>query len=228
VAPRDALAPSSCVQQLLDAVRRRTAELPGDLHPAWLEQGLRRLGLPADTANSRRCAAALAALYHLQWPTLDRFRTRAHRITLLPRAEMLRVLAVIALHGQRERVRLSIGPGLRALIVERVGEDAWRALLESPSLRTGSAKPLSAAELDADQLAWSGVRQLVGAGAWTSRRLMQRMRLSLAPTQGAATVAAPTPRAQPDVVARLSTYFPEHAWLFGSPMDLALSASTTA
>jgi hypothetical protein len=230
MAASDAAAPSSCLQLLLEAVRRRSAELAGDLHPAWLEQGLQRLGLPAAAAasGSTRCAAALAAVYRLQWPPLDRFRCAAHRVVLLPRADMLRVLAAVALHAERERMRLTIGAGVRAMLVERLGEVAYRALLEAPSLRGGQLAPLTAAELAPDRLAWAGVGRLVTSGAWNSRSLLQRVRLALEPTQAGPVPGAAGRRSQPDVVARLPTYFPEHAWLFGSPMDLALSASTTA
>ena len=226
-------AASSCLAELLDAVRRRSADLADDLHPAWLDQGLLRLGLSPGSATmgSAKCGAALAALYGLQWPSLDRFRARAHRVTLLPRREMLRVLAAVALHAERDRVRLSIGAGLRALLVDRVGEGAYLKLLESPSLRAGLLEPLSAAEIDADRLAWRGLGHLRSAGAWSSRSLLQRVRLALEPSHAATAPEAPEAtggRTQPEIVASLSSYFPEHAWLFGSPMDLALSASTTA
>lgn len=221
---------SSCVRQLLDAVRRRSADLADDLHPALLEQGLRRLGLPVDPAivGSPKCAAALAELYRLQWPSLDRFEARAHRVALLPRRDMLRVLATFTLHADRGRVRLSIGPGLRALLVERVGENAYRMLLESPPLRTVPARPFSAAELDAERLAWRGLEALVSIGAWTSRRLLQRARLAFEPLHAQTALRIVKARAQPEVLERPFSYFPEHAWLFGSPMDRALSASTTA
>ena len=221
---------SSCVRQLLDAVRRRSADLADELHPALLEQALQRLGLSADPAiaGSPKCAAALAALYRLQWPSLDRFEARAHRLALLPRRDMLRVMATLALHADRGRVRLSIGPGLRALLVERVGENAYRMLLESPSLRMAPTRPFSAAELDTDRLAWRGLETLVSVGAWTSRRLLQRVRLAFEPSHAQTGLRIVGSRAQPEILERLSSYFPEHAWLFGSPMDRALSASTTA
>ena len=221
---------SSCVRQLLDAVRRRSADLADDLHPDLLEQGLQRLGLPAGPAiaGSPKCAAALAELYCLQWPSLDRFEARAHRVALLPRRDMLRVLATLALHADRGRVRLSIGPGLRALLVERVGENAYRTLLESPSLHMVPARPFSAAELDADRLAWRGLEALVSIGAWSSHRLLQRARLAFEPSHVRTALRIVGGRARPEILERLSSYFPEHAWLFGSPMDRALSASTTA
>jgi hypothetical protein len=229
MAPHESIA-SSCVRQLFDAVRRRSADLADDLHPAVLEQGLTRLGLPTGpvVTGSPKCAAALAALYRLQWPSLDRFEAKAHRVALLARQDMLRVLAAVALHSDRGRVRLSIGPGLRALLVERVGENAYRTLLESPSLRMAPVRPFSAAELDADRLAWRGLETLVSIGAWKSRRLLQRVRLAFEPSHAQTVLRIAGTRAQPEVLERLSSYFPEHAWLFGSPMDRALSASTTA
>jgi len=221
---------SSCMGQLIDAVRRRSADLADDLHPALLEQGLRRLGLPAGPAftGSPRCATALAALYRLQWPSLDRFEARAHRVALLPRRDLLRVLAAVALHAERARVRLSIGPGLRALFVERVGEDAYRMLLESPPLRAARAHPFSMAELGSDRLARCGLETLVAIGAWTSRRLLRRVHLAFEPPPAGTQGGVAGVHAEAEVLERISSYFPEHAWLFGSPMDRALSASTTA
>jgi hypothetical protein len=221
---------SSCIRQLLDALRRRSADLAADLHPAWREQGLRRLGLPRDpaTARSPKCTGALAAFFGLEWPPLDRFALPAHRLALLPRHDMLRVLGAIELHAQRDRVRLSIGGGLRAMLIERLGEDAYRALVDAPSLRRSPSGPLSAAELDADRLASRGLDRLAGTGAWRSRRLLRRARLALEPARAKPGRSAAGGTAQPEILQHLSSYFPEHAWLFGSPMDLALSASTTA
>jgi hypothetical protein len=215
---------------LLDAVRRRSADLADDLHPALLERGLRRLGLPVDPAvtGSPKCAAALAALYGLQWPSLDHFEARAHRVALLPRRDALRVLAAVALHAERTRVRLSIGPGLRALFVERVGESAYRTLMEAPSLRAATAGPFSVAELEADRLARRGLEALVSIGAWSSRRLLHRVGLAFEPASDEAQAGGLDVHAVQEVLDGISSYFPEHAWLFGSPMDHALSASPTA
>jgi len=220
---------SSCIRQLLEALRRKSADLAADLHPAWLEQGLHRLGLPRDQAMARspRCAGALAAFFRVEWPPLDRFALPAHRLALLPRHDMLRVLGAIELHTQRDRVRLSIGGGLRAMLIERLGEGAYRSLVDSPSLRRSASGPLSAAELDADRLAWRGLDRLASCGAWRSRRLLRRARLALEP-QGKPACGVPEGATPPEILHHLSSYFPEHAWLFGSPMDLALSASTTA
>jgi hypothetical protein len=221
---------SSCLRQLLDALRRKSADLAADLHPAWLEQGLQRLGLPRDPsmANSPRCAGALATFFRVEWPPLDRFALPAHRLALLPRQDMLRVLGAIELHAERDRVRLSIGGGLRATLIERLGESAYRSLVGSPSLRRSPSGPLSAAELDADRLAWRGLDRLASTGAWRSRRLMRRARLALEPPRGKPARGAARGAAPPEILQHLSSYFPEHAWLFGSPMDRALSASTTA
>ena len=217
------------LRRLLEAVRCRSVDVAPDLHPDHLRQSCARLGLAPDAAVERSpaCAAALSAMHELRWPGLDQFESRAHRIALLSRRERGQVLAAIALHAQRGRVRLCIGGGLRSALVERVGAPAYARLLDVPPLGEGSQHCFSLAELDAERLAQAGLAWLVDAGAWRSAALLRRVRLALAPG------CADTPiRADRTASARsldfLPTFFPEHAWLFGSPMDQALSASTAA
>ena len=111
------------VRRLLVAARAKSRAVAEQLHPAWLQMAGQRIGIDGTRAlGNADCSAALAAVYRLQWPSLSSLRLRAHRIAVLPRADMMRVLAFIALHAQRERVRRCIGRPLRGALIDRVGE----------------------------------------------------------------------------------------------------------
>src|SRR4051812_7791813 len=101
----EALEPVDCVRRLMAAARRKSVQLALELHPAWKQGCWHRIGVDAAAVarSPERWSATLAAFYKLQWPPIDRFQLRAHRIAVLPRAELLRVLAAVALHGERGR-----------------------------------------------------------------------------------------------------------------------------
>lgn len=216
------------VQRLFAAARAKSADLATQLHPAWVQMAWRRIGLPVvppqDGRGRVQRSRAFAELYGMRWPSLVSFLHAAHRIALLPRPEMLRVLAAVALHAERERVRRSIGRAVRHALIERIGEPAWRGLLEAPERRTASVAAFGLDELELERLAAAGYAALRVQGAWQCRQSLAWVRLALPPNTDEAPAS---PSAAPDpapVVDRLPTYFPEHAWLFGSPMDRALSA----
>jgi Bacterial type III secretion protein (HrpB4) len=227
----DATAGSATViRRLLADASAKSRDLSISLHPAWVQRGLRRIGLDPSIAASRpqRWSAALAALYGLHWPGLDRFVAPAHRIALLPRDELRRVLAAVALHAERQRVRLCIGRDARAALLQRLGTPAYEQLLQAPPLKAGAAGPLSAAELDADRLVATGIARLVAGRQWHDERLLRWLRLAIAPDHANALPRAPAGADLQDLLTRLPSCFPEHAWLFGSITDRALSASMTA
>ncbi|HEY9027742.1 MAG TPA: type III secretion protein HrpB4 [Burkholderiaceae bacterium] len=214
------------LRRLLAAARAKSADAAAQLHPHWRRAGLRKLGLADahdDSGAEPRWSAPLAALYGLGWPAIDRFERPAHRVALLPRAELARVLAAVALDAERARVRLCIGHALRNAMIDRVGEPAYASMLESRPLQGARLTALTLAELEPERLAAAGAARLVAAG-WRSERLLKWVRLALAP----AAAPVPAPAREAGFLERLPTYFPEHAWLFGSSMDRALSASTTA
>lgn len=226
VAPVDGVA---LVRRLLGAALLKSTDVAAQLHPAWVEAAWQRAGMAAPPARPLPGSAELlAATYGLQWASLAGFAHRTDRLALLPRPELLRVLAAVALHGERDRVRHSIGRGLRAAIIERVGEVAYAGIVAaavdgSPRAAGG----LAMADLEPDKLAKSGFAALREHGHWRSTGALAWVRLALAPEENKRT---PATRAS-DVAGalqRLSLYFPEHAWLFGFPMDRALSASTKA
>ena len=230
-ATADPVEPVDCVRRLMEAARRKSLDVSANLHPAWKQGCWHRIGVDAVTAarSPQRWSDTLAAFYKLQWPPIDRFQVRAHRIAVLPRAELLRVLAAIALHGERGRVRLSIGPGLRAAVIERVGEVAYVRMLEAPLPLQGAQGGLTAAELEPERLAAVGLARLVECGEWRSSSLLSWMRVAIAPLDETLLPGVKRVEAESrEALSRLPSYFPEHAWLFGSPMDRALSDSTTA
>lgn len=230
-----AAAPVALLQRLLQAADAKAADLAAHFHPAWIEAAWRHVGAAAArhaqrVAPSRR-AALLAQVYGLQWPLLADLRLPAHRLALLSRPQILRVLAACALHGQRDSVRRSIARDVRSRVIQHIGEPAYRQLLASPAQGATATRPLGAPELDLDRLAGAGYHALCAQGAWQCRSALALTRMSLAPAalevpQEVRPGHAPPPAGMDThtVLARLPDYFPEHTWLFGSDMDRALSA----
>jgi len=225
--------PAAVLARILASAQRKSDALAQELHPTWLEHGLRKLALvtAASPAAERSTARALAALYNLRWPGLDRFTLPAHRIALLPRPDLRRLLAAVALHAERGRVRISIGPGVRGALIGCVGQEAYGQMVAAPPpLKGVASRALTPAEADPERLAAAGATRLVEAGAWRSGTLLRWVQIALGPTVRTTSPAVATTAAQDtrEALERLPIYFPEHAWLFGSPTDQALSASPTA
>ena len=230
--------PVPLLRHLLATARAKSADIAAQLHPAWVQAAWQRIGFetPPPAAAGERGASALAGVYGLRWASLAGFQHRAHRIALLPREQVLRVLGAVALHAERERVRRCIGRGARQAVIERIGEAAYNELLAAPRINGNpAAGALSAAELDPERLAAAGYARLSERREWHCKHTLAWVRLALAPgsTQAdpafafpsASSSAAPSTSPPGDsMMARLPHYFPEHAWLFGSPMDRALSA----
>ncbi|MGE5864927.1 MAG: type III secretion protein HrpB4 [Rhizobacter sp.] len=223
-----------CVRRLLQAVDRKALAWPSELHPAWVDAATARLGPQAAAwcarVPRRRHANLLARTYGLDWPALAEFRAPAHRLALLDRATLLKVLATCALDGRRESVRRSVGRLVRDLLIEGIGESAYEKVLDSPVRGLQGAAPLGAVEVNPERLAADGFRALCAQAAWRHPVLINMVRLSLPPgvtADPATPSSAPAPAAG-RVIDRLEDYFPELAWLFGSDMDRALSVSRTA
>ncbi|SHN21806.1 type III secretion protein HrpB4 [Rhizobacter sp. OV335] len=236
--------PVPLLRHLLATARAKSADIAAQLHPAWVQAAWQRIGFdtPPAGAGARSEAAlasalgsALGSVYGLRWASLAGFQHRAHRIALLPRDQVLRVLAAVALHAERERVRRCIGRGARQAIIERIGEAAYNELMSAPRAEAGAAGALSASDLDPERLAAAGYARLSERREWHCKHTLAWVRLALAPGStpsdpsfafpSASSSAAPSTSPPGDsMMARLPHYFPEHAWLFGSPMDRALSA----
>lgn len=227
-------AAAALLHRLLQAADAKAADLAAHFHPAWIEAAWRHVGAPAARHAQRvapqRGSALLAEVYGLQWPALADLRPPAHRLALLGRVQILRVLAACALHARRDSVRRSIGRDVRRLVVDHIGEPAYQQLLASPAQGVAAVQPLNVPELDLDRLAGAGYHALCEQGAWQCRRSLALTRVSLAPAAlearrpRTASSAAPVRVDENGVLARLPDYFPEHTWLFGSDMDRALSA----
>lgn len=230
--------PVPLLRHLLATARAKSADIAAQLHPAWVQAAWQRVGFetPPPAAAGERGASALGAVYGLRWASLASFQHRAHRIALLPREQVLRVLGAAALHAERERVRRCIGRGARQAVIERIGEAAYNELLAAPRTNDhATAGALSAAELEPERLAAAGYARLSERREWHCKHTLAWVRLALAPgsTQAepafasastSSSAAASNPPPGDSMMARLPHYFPEHAWLFGSPMDRALSA----
>jgi hypothetical protein len=228
-------AAAALLQRLLQAADAKAADVAELCHPAWVDAAWRHLGLDAGQARrvpQRRHAALLAEVYGLGWPALADLQTPAHRLALLGRRQIVRVLAIFTLHARRDSVRRSIGRDVRRLLVEGIGEPAYQHLLNGQAQALPSIQPLAAHELDLERLAAAGYRALCTQGAWRCRKSLAITRLSLAPTAldgagdpaGTKTRIRSTGSGADGVFDRLPDYFPEHAWLFGSDMGRALSA----
>lgn len=220
------------VRRLLQAVDRKARAWPSELHPAWVDAATARLGPHAAEWCARvppqRHANLLARTYGLEWPTLDAFQAPAHRLALLDRATLLKVLATCALDGRRDSVRRSVGRLVRDLLIEGIGESAYEKVLDGPVRGLQSAAPLGAVEVNPERLAADGFRALCAQAAWRHPVLITMVRLSLPPGVTADPGMPAAASAGGRVIDRLQDYFPELAWLFGSDMDRALSVSRTA
>jgi len=222
------------IRLLLEAVDHKASTLPDHVHPAWIDAAWARLG-PKGTewaarVPAQRHSALLAKAFGLVWPSLAVFREPGHRIALLDRDSMLRVLAVCALDGRGESVRRSVGRVVRQLLIEGIGENAYEKVLGNQvrGLQPPS-NPLGPFEVGQERLAADGFRALCAQAAWRNRSLITLVRLSLPPSARGEHVqvnerpAGSAIKGVDRMIDRLHEYFPELAWLFGSDMDRALS-----
>ncbi|SFQ04423.1 type III secretion protein HrpB4 [Variovorax sp. 770b2] len=220
--------------RLLQAVDRKAASWQVDLHPAWVDKAFGHLGDQAAASSARlppgRQAALLEAIFGLAWPSLAEFRDPVHRLVLLDRDSLLKVLAVFALDTRRESIRRSVGRAVRKLLIDGVGESAYEKLTSTTMRGLQVSNPLAVPDVAQERLAAEGFRLMRDEGVWHHPVLTRMARLSLPLTLPEAPLrldgAAPEPasRSIVRVIEGLPQYFPELEWLFGSDMDRALSA----
>jgi hypothetical protein len=217
------------LHRLFMAAQHKSAQLAQHMHPAWVTAALPGHGAWAMQDGGGpalvRVSLLLGALYGVHWPGLASLRNRAHRVALLSRPLVLRVLAAAALHVKRGAVRHCVGREVRRCLVELVGEPAYAALLDSPDT---SSPPAASSLGDLNPEAWAteGYRALHATSAWTCKDASVIARLALAPgafDESPAAAAAPAQADMTDFLNRLELFFPEQSWLFGSDMDRALS-----
>jgi hypothetical protein len=221
------------LRQLLALAGHKRAALAHEVHPAWFDALWKAAGWTSPVplrARPSRVVGLLADAYGVRWPSMASMRQGIHRIALLNRRDVLRSLAVCALSARPDSLRVSIGREVRERLVASLGMDAYGVLTDAAS-PVGDATALAPDDLDLDTLAASGYRMLCLSGAWQCPDTLKLARILLAPDA----VPAATPSVSEHAGAaraasaalRLHDFFPEFAWLFGSDMDRALSASTT-
>jgi Bacterial type III secretion protein (HrpB4) len=241
-APQSAAECAALLQSLFAAAQSKSLRLAQHVHPAWVAAALPQHSAWAlqghDGPVAQRVSQLLGQLYGVRWPGLHALRWRAHRVALLPRSMVLRVLAGTALYLQRAGVRHCVGRASRLALENMVGAPAMAALLNAPTAGhcAGSTTPLDFASLDPELWAAEGYRALHAAGVWTCKDASVIARLTLAP--GAFDRPTPATAATPDITPssadlaaylhQLEHFFPEQSWLFGSNMDRALSVLNTA
>lgn len=220
------------VRRLLLQAQAKSADFASHLHPHWVNAAWQRVGLDVGLHAARipgeRHGRLLFTAYGLGWPSLADLRRRNHRICILERRSILRLLAVCALVPRRDGVRRSIARDVRRSLVDNIGEPAYEMLLRSPTSGQPDMPALDAADIELEALATAGYAALCVPGAWLCREALAITRLSLPPETAAPSPSDDAARTASDVIEHLQDYFPEHAWLFGSDMDRALSASKTA
>lgn len=204
------------------AWRVKLGSVHEQLHPVWGE----RMWACAGAGASRALPAsaldrALLAALKLTRPALASLQRPSHRLALLCRDELLRVLAAVDLLGARDRVRRSIDRADRAVVIEAIGEDAYLRLLRLPP--RGDDDPPRLPPRSRDERALQGHAALRASGQWRDRACAAWIRYAL-PPEGQRGDVEPTGPADASVFPHLSLLFPEHAWLFGPDMDRILSA----
>ncbi|GAB3086265.1 type III secretion protein HrpB4 [Bordetella muralis] len=216
------------LRALLQAIRHKSAHLVEHMDSSWLERARLELGLEMARLETTMLSRMLRQVYRLNWPDPGAFSVLAHRIVLLPKAEIHRMLAVAALWTQRDRVRLCIANPQRGALVERIGQSAYARLLACPSLPQAHRGPLSLDEIRSQGLILLGARHWVdNITGWHSQDLLDWLSLAIPPAD------APDTHIQVHEGIRLMlddipALFPEHEWLFGDSMTRSLSISAMA
>jgi hypothetical protein len=222
----------AALQRLMEALRERAGSLGAHAHEQWIDKAC--AGLHPSLASSLRApehAASLSALlgqrFNVTWPALDSFSLRAHRIVLLPAACLQ--LAAVWFHAPA--VRRCVSRQDRTMLRDLLGEAGYAGVLAAPDsapVRSEQALP----NLEAAQWASQGLIRLRCLSAWSCEPALSIVRLALPrktsdlPLIG--DVGAAARQHMQHFLQRLDQLLPEHAWLFGSDLDLALSTPKTA
>jgi Bacterial type III secretion protein (HrpB4) len=213
------------VERLFAAARSKTANVAAQVHPEWILGLCKGLGLGrGESVPGKALDEALQGTFMLRWPSLSQLTRSAHRISLLARPDLSRVLAAVALHAARDGVRRSLNKSHRSQWITAIGEDAYLRLLRLPP------RGHQLAEVRLHKLshgyAIEGQALLGAAGHWRNRDCAAWIRYAIPPPSVPGQPSVDVGRLDPAIFAHLPLLFPEHAWLFGSDMERTLSALT--
>jgi hypothetical protein len=225
----------AALQRLLEALKERAGSLGALVHEQWIDQVC--TGLHPSLASSLRTPAHAATLsellgrrFNVTWPGLDSLAQRAHRVVLLPAPCLQQCLRLAAVWFHAPAVRRCVSRQDRALLRDLLGEAGYAGVLAAPDsapMRSEQALP----NLEAAQWASQGVVRLRCLSAWSCEPALSILRLALPrktndlPLIG--DVGATARQHMQHFLQRLDQLLPEHAWLFGSDLDLALSTPKT-
>jgi hypothetical protein len=230
--PQGAAQSAALLARLVTAANDKAASLPTQLHVGWisaaLPEGVPPVALQSANAVATQCATRLLArAYEVRWPTFVSMRQPANRIALLMRETLLQVLAAAAFYGRSGDVRRGVQRHTRRALAALLGQRAFEALLRTPDTAR-EVRPIVGRDLEPDRCAAAGYHVLRAQGLLTCRDACLIARLSLLPGSISRSTryatAAPAVPFVADLFNRFDDFFPEHAWMFGSDMNLALSA----
>jgi hypothetical protein len=222
---------------LLLAYQERLLRLAEDTDASWLRRLEREEGLPPvpSAGTLARRSALLRVRLRMAPVAPDSFTPPAHRLAVLDKPALLRVLAARALFAHRAALGLCVDGTVLGQLRTLVGTAALSGLRgagfgdQAGGLadEVAGAAPLPA---HADLLAWAveGYGHFERDAVWRESGLRRLIRLALpaaaaeameaaATAARAATPATPATRATDSdaLLALLPTLFPELTWLFG-------------
>ena len=168
--------------------------------------------VPAAAAKDWRQVCIALGVGQVGLPTL---LSHAHRLAVLEKDDLQRVLAARMLIGRRAALARCIDGAYLAGLAGLLGEAALAALTQREHWAPDPGGPLPA--LDLAQLAEAGLHALIADGTVSDPSLAQLMRLTIG-MQAPVSPCAGTPIAETQAEAFMATLpvlFPELSWLFG-------------
>ncbi|MCO5414790.1 type III secretion protein HrpB4 [Ralstonia mojiangensis] len=168
--------------------------------------------VPAAAAKDWRQVCIALGVGQVGLPTL---LSHAHRLAVLEKDDLQRVLAARMLIGRRAALARCIDGAYLAGLAGLLGEAALAALTQREHWAPDAGGPLPA--LDLAQLAEAGLHALIADGTVSDPSLAQLMRLTIG-MQAPVSPCAGTPIAETQAEAFMATLpvlFPELSWLFG-------------
>jgi Bacterial type III secretion protein (HrpB4) len=225
------------LEHLFASLAEKSARFMFNVDPARVvhaSRGLIGTGGPRDAHLDGLVSSALQAIYGVRWPGFGALVRRLHRLSVLPLADVLRILQAVALYERRSDVRRCIGRSARRTLIDRIGQPAFDMIVTTPGEITGSLGPVDIVNIPVTQLARSGFKTLEINNCWECPDSRHLVALCLPPDHvearrepGACSKSVLPATELHGLIERLDLLFPEHAWLFGCDMDKTLLASPT-